>query len=83
MVSFKPQPLYPRGKNPFTHWIGSWVGPRAGLDEVQNKKFLTLPEHEPLPVVQPVASRYTYNAIPASWYGNNVYNFLKCRALIM
>jgi hypothetical protein len=24
--------LCPRGKNPDTHWIGGWVGPRAGLE---------------------------------------------------
>jgi hypothetical protein len=23
--------------------IGSWVGPRAGLDEVEKRKFLTVP----------------------------------------
>jgi hypothetical protein len=26
-----------------THWIGSWVNPRAGLDDVEKRKFLTLP----------------------------------------
>jgi hypothetical protein len=31
------------GKCPGTHWIGGWVGPRAGLDDVENRKFLTLP----------------------------------------
>jgi hypothetical protein len=42
------------------------VGPRAGLDDVERRKFLTLPgfELDPL-VVQPVASRYTDCAIPA------------------
>jgi hypothetical protein len=41
MVSFTPQPLHPRGKSPptRTHWIGSWVGPRAGLDAVAKKSF--------------------------------------------
>jgi hypothetical protein len=24
------------------HWIGAWVDPRAGLDIVEKKKFLTL-----------------------------------------
>jgi hypothetical protein len=28
---------------PGTHWIGGWVGPRAGLDDVETRKFLTLP----------------------------------------
>jgi hypothetical protein len=26
-----------------THWIGGWVDPRARLDDVENRKFLTLP----------------------------------------
>jgi hypothetical protein len=24
------------------HWVGGWVDPRAGLDEVENRKLLTL-----------------------------------------
>jgi hypothetical protein len=27
---------------PGTHWIGGWVDPRAGLDDVKERKFLTL-----------------------------------------
>jgi hypothetical protein len=38
------------------HWIGGLVDPRAGLDEIVNLKFLTLPRLE---LVQLVASRYT------------------------
>jgi hypothetical protein len=36
------------------------VGPRTGLDDVENRKFLFLPGLEPRTpsVVQPVASRY-------------------------
>jgi hypothetical protein len=40
------------------------VEPRAGLDDVEKRKFLTLPGLELDPsVVQPVASRYTDYAI--------------------
>jgi hypothetical protein len=28
---------------PGTHWIGGWVDPRAGLDDMEKRKFLTLP----------------------------------------
>jgi hypothetical protein len=42
------------------------MDPRAGLDDVKKRKFLTLPglELRP-PLVQPVASRYTDYVIPA------------------
>jgi hypothetical protein len=29
-------------KAPGTHWIGSWVDPRASLDSMENRKFLAL-----------------------------------------
>jgi hypothetical protein len=25
-----------------THWIGGWVGPRAGLDDVEKKKYVDI-----------------------------------------
>jgi hypothetical protein len=28
---------------PGTRWIGGCVGPRAGLDDVEKRKFLTIP----------------------------------------
>jgi hypothetical protein len=28
---------------PGTHWIGGWVGPRTGLDDVERKNILLLP----------------------------------------
>jgi hypothetical protein len=46
---------------PGTHFIGGWVDPRVGLDDMEKLKFFTLPGIKfllPL-VVQPVASRYT------------------------
>jgi hypothetical protein len=64
VVSFTPLPLYPRERAPGTHFIGGWVDPRAGLDDMAKWKFFTLLGVElPLSlVVQPVASRYT------DWY---------------
>jgi hypothetical protein len=50
----------PRETIPGTYKIGGWVDPRAGLDDVEKRKFLTLPELKlNSSVVQPVASRYT------------------------
>jgi hypothetical protein len=28
---------------PSTHWVGGWMVPRAGLDDMEKRKFLTLP----------------------------------------
>jgi hypothetical protein len=67
VVSFPPLPLYPRERAPGTHFIGGWADPRAGLDDMEQWKFFTLPGLElPPPMdVQPVASLYTDWAIPA------------------
>jgi hypothetical protein len=35
-----PATLFPRGKNPGTHWIGGWVGLRVGLDTEARGKIL-------------------------------------------
>jgi hypothetical protein len=49
-----------------SHWIGDWVGPRTGLEDVERKKYCLYldPKSEPL-AIQPLASRYTYCAIPS------------------
>jgi hypothetical protein len=58
---------------PGTHWIGSWVDPRAGLDDMEKWKIFTLKglELPSPPLVQPVASRYTDWAIPAPIHTSN------------
>jgi hypothetical protein len=61
------RPLYPREKAPSTHWVGGWVGYRASMDDIQKRKFLTVPGLELRPsAVQLVPSRYTNYAIPAT-----------------
>jgi hypothetical protein len=35
VVSFTPRPFYPGERDTGTHWIGGWVGPRAGPDDVE------------------------------------------------
>jgi hypothetical protein len=37
-----PAALYHRERTPGTHWIGSWVGPSAGLDAEARRKILCL-----------------------------------------
>jgi hypothetical protein len=39
----RPGRFTPGEGAPGPHWIGGWVDPRAGLDDVEKRKFLTLP----------------------------------------
>jgi hypothetical protein len=39
----RPGRVIPGERAPGTHWIGGWVDPTAGLDDVDKGKFLTLP----------------------------------------
>jgi hypothetical protein len=43
-----------------THWIGGWVGPRAGLDDVEKRQFLTLPRLNLRPLGRPDRSQSLY-----------------------
>jgi hypothetical protein len=45
--------LIPGEGAPGTHWIGGWVDPRAGLDNMEKRKFLTLPGLELRPLDHP------------------------------
>jgi hypothetical protein len=66
----RPGRFTPGEREPGTHWIGGWVGPRAGLEDVEKTKFLILPGLElRSSVVQPVASCYTDYAIPTEDVG--------------
>jgi hypothetical protein len=47
-------------KDPGIHWIGGWVDPRAGLHEVEKRKFLTLPRLELRPLSRPARSQSVY-----------------------
>jgi hypothetical protein len=63
-----PAVITPRERAPGTHWIGGWVGLRAGLDTVVKRKIPS-PRRESNPdhaIVQPLASRCTDWAIPDS-----------------
>jgi hypothetical protein len=43
VVRFTPRQIYAREKVPGTHCIRDWVGLQASLDDVEKRKFLTLP----------------------------------------
>jgi hypothetical protein len=55
-----PGRFTPGGRAPGTHWIGGWVDPRAGLDDVKKRKFLTLPGPELRPLGRPARSQSLY-----------------------
>jgi hypothetical protein len=58
VVSFTLRLLYPQGKSipAGTHWIGGWVIPRAGLNEVAKRKYsFSVPTENRTSVAQPVA----------------------------
>jgi hypothetical protein len=57
----RPGRFAPRERAPGTHWIGGWVGPRAGLNTVVKRKIPS-PRRESNPttsIFQPVAQHYT------------------------
>jgi hypothetical protein len=53
VVNFTPRPYYPRGKSTGTHWTGGWVDLRAGLDDLEKRKFFTLQDSNSDPSVVP------------------------------
>jgi hypothetical protein len=69
-----PRPLNPRERAPGTHWIGSWVDPRVGLDDMENWKFLTLQGLEHQPLGRPARSHHHADcAIPVPAGGIIIY----------
>jgi hypothetical protein len=61
----RPSLFTPGERTLGTRWIGGWVGPKAGLNDVEKGKFLTLPGLEIRPLGRPArSSRYTDYAIP-------------------
>jgi hypothetical protein len=47
-------------RDPGTHWIGGWVDPRAGLDDLKKRKFLTLLGLKLRPLGRPARSQSLY-----------------------
>jgi hypothetical protein len=46
----RPSHFAPGERAPVTHWIGGWVDPRASVDDVEERTFLTLPALELQPL---------------------------------
>jgi hypothetical protein len=58
---------------PNIHWIGGWVDPRAGLDDLEKWQFLTLPGLELQPLGRPSRSWSLY---PLRYPGSSSNNSL-------
>jgi hypothetical protein len=54
--ALRPGRFTPEERTPGTHWIGSWVDPRAGLNDMEKWKFLTPPGLELQPLGRPDSS---------------------------
>jgi hypothetical protein len=50
----------PPGKRPGTHFIGGWVDPRAGLDDMEKWKFLAYWDSNSRPPDRPARSQSLY-----------------------
>jgi hypothetical protein len=53
----------PEERAPSTHWIGGWVGLRAGLDDMENWKFLPPPGLELRSIGRPARSQSLYRLL--------------------
>jgi hypothetical protein len=78
VISFTPRPLYHRGKSPRYPLDRSWAGPKGGLDDVEKRKFLTLPGLELRPLCHPARSQSLYRLrFPGSHNRTGIYIKLK------
>jgi hypothetical protein len=87
VVSVTPWPLFTPGeRTPGTHWTGSWVGPRSGLDPKARRKILSpLPGIEPRSPGRPVRSQTLYWLSYAGSYVTtwNVTNYQQTEPCVM
>jgi hypothetical protein len=61
----------PAERDPDIHWTGGWVGPRAGLDDLEKRKFLILPGFKLWRLGRPARCRSTFfnsNKCIYYWY---------------
>jgi hypothetical protein len=71
VVSFTPLLHYPgKAPPPSIHLIGDSVGPRAGLNDMEEWKFFTLPELELGPLGRPTRNQSLYRLITEKSMGD-------------
>jgi hypothetical protein len=64
----RPCRVNPRERALGTHWIGGWVGPRTGLDNVEKRKFLSLLRLKVRPLGRQARSQYLYRLSYPGFY---------------
>jgi hypothetical protein len=52
-----PSHFIPRERALNTHWVGGWMGPRIGLDDIESRKILPLLRLELQPLGHPAHSQ--------------------------
>jgi hypothetical protein len=70
----RPGRFTPGERAPSTHWIGGWVNPKSGLDDVEKRKFLPLPGLELRPLGYSARSQSLYQLCCP---GSHMYSILK------
>jgi hypothetical protein len=64
----RPCRFTPGKRVPDTHWLGGCVDPRVGLDDLEKRKFLTLPGLKLRSLGRPARSQSLYRlCYPGSW----------------
>jgi hypothetical protein len=73
----------PVERAPCIHWIGGWVDPRAGLDDVEKKKFLTLPGLQlTRPLGRPGRSQSLYRLCYSGYLSKDGASHVNTRAIL-
>jgi hypothetical protein len=68
-LASRPGRLTPGERASGTHWMGGWVGPRTGLDDVEKRKSLTQPGLELRPLGCPAHNQSLYRlSYPGSYH---------------
>jgi hypothetical protein len=68
-LALRPGRFTPAAITPGTHCIRGWVNLRAGLDDVEKRKFLTLLGLELRPLGRPAHSQSLYRLrYPGPWH---------------
>jgi hypothetical protein len=66
-LAYRPCRFNPGERVPGTNWIGCWLDPRAGLDDVEKRKFLTLPGLELRLLGRPARNQSLYRLRHKFW----------------